>query len=108
MLRWLGLGPYCYACSDRAKRSCCRLLRARFALSGVLTAGLESCLERLLCTSAARAAVCCSVGIERSVFPLTVITPRGLELEICIVRNRIEFSECSSSEQGMIATAERD
>src|SRR3954463_1276296 len=31
-----------------------------------------------------------------------------LELEICIVRHRIEFSECGSSEQGVIATAERD
>src|SRR4051812_4495878 len=77
MLRWLGSGPYCYACSEHAKWSCCRLLRARFALSGVLAAGLESCLERLLCTSAARVAVCCSVVMERSVFPLTVITPRG-------------------------------
>ena len=31
-----------------------------------------------------------------------------LELEICVVRNRIEFGECSSAEQGMIATTERD
>src|SRR3954468_12078314 len=77
MLRWLGLGPYCYSCSEHARRSCCRLLRARFALSGFLTAGLESCLERLHCTSAARAAVCSSVRREHSVFPLTVITPRG-------------------------------
>src|SRR3954464_13564524 len=77
MLRWLGLGPYCYACSERARRCYCRLLRARFALSDFLTAGLESCLERLLCTSDARAAVCSSVRMERSVFPLTLITPRG-------------------------------
>src|SRR3954470_24440599 len=77
MVRWLGLGPNCYVCSERAKRSCCRLLRARFAFSGFLTAGLECCLERLLCTSAARAAVCSSVRMERSLFPLTVITPRG-------------------------------
>src|SRR3954468_21094275 len=77
MLRWLALGPYCYACSERAKRSCCRLLWARFALSGFLTAGLESCLERLLCTSAARNAVWCSVQMECLVFPLTVIIPRG-------------------------------
>src|SRR3954465_148605 len=46
-------------------------------LSGFLAAGLESCLNRLLCTSAARAAVCSSVRMEHSVFPLTVITPRG-------------------------------
>ena len=31
-----------------------------------------------------------------------------LELEICIVRHRIKFCECGSSEQGVIATAERD
>ena len=46
-------------------------------VSGRLVAGLENCLERLLCTSAARAAVCSSVRREHSVFPLTVITPRG-------------------------------
>ena len=31
-----------------------------------------------------------------------------LELEICVVRHRIEFHECGSSEQGMITTAEWD
>ena len=31
-----------------------------------------------------------------------------LELEVGVVRHRIEFSECSSSEQCMIATTERD
>ena len=31
-----------------------------------------------------------------------------LELEICVVRHRIEFFECGSSEQGVIATAEWD
>ena len=31
-----------------------------------------------------------------------------LELEICVVRHCIEFCECGSSEQGVIATAERD
>ena len=31
-----------------------------------------------------------------------------LELEVRVVRNRIEFSECSSSEHCMITTAERD
>ena len=31
-----------------------------------------------------------------------------LELEVCIVWYRIESSECGSSEQGMIAVAERD
>ena len=31
-----------------------------------------------------------------------------LELEICVVRHRIEFCECGSSEQGMIATTEWD
>ena len=31
-----------------------------------------------------------------------------LELEICVVRHRIEFCKCGSSEQGVIATAERD
>src|SRR4051812_45290301 len=45
-----------------------------------LTAGLESCLERLLCPSAARAVVCSSVRRERAVFPLTVITPRGPDI----------------------------
>ena len=31
-----------------------------------------------------------------------------LELEICIVRHRIELCKCGSSEQGMMAVAERD
>ena len=31
-----------------------------------------------------------------------------LELEVCIVRHRIELCKCGSSEQGVIATAERD
>ena len=31
-----------------------------------------------------------------------------LELEVCIVRHRIEFCECGSSEQGVIDTAEWD
>ena len=31
-----------------------------------------------------------------------------LELEICIVRHRIEFCKCGSSEQGVIAAAEWD
>ena len=31
-----------------------------------------------------------------------------LELEVCIVRHRVEFCKCGSSEQGVIATAERD
>ena len=76
---WLGprWGPHCYAISERVRRSCCRLLRARLTVSGRLIAGLENCLDRLLCTSAARAAVCSSIWSERSVFPLTVITPRG-------------------------------
>src|SRR3954465_4751916 len=111
MLRWLGSGPYCYACSERARWSCCRLLRARFALSGFLTAGLESCLERLLCTSAAR--VCRVLLRTDGAFGVSAdrnYSSRAwhLKLEICVVRHRIEFRECGSSEQGMIATAERD
>ena len=31
-----------------------------------------------------------------------------LELEVCIVQHRIELCKCGSSEQGVIATAERD
>ena len=31
-----------------------------------------------------------------------------LELEVCIMRYRIEFRKCGSPEQCMIATAERD
>ena len=31
-----------------------------------------------------------------------------LELEVCVVRHRIELCKCGSSEQCMIATAERD
>ena len=45
---------------------------------GVVVAGFVVCQRRLLCTFAARAAVCSSARRERSVFPLTVITPRGL------------------------------
>ena len=31
-----------------------------------------------------------------------------LELEVCLVQHRIELCKCGSSEQCMIATAERD
>ena len=31
-----------------------------------------------------------------------------LELEVCVVRHHIELCKCGSSEQGVIATAERD
>ena len=31
-----------------------------------------------------------------------------LELEVCVVRHRIELCKCGSPEQGVIATAERD
>ena len=31
-----------------------------------------------------------------------------LELEVCIMRHRVELCKRSSSEQGVIATAERD
>ncbi len=31
-----------------------------------------------------------------------------LELEVCVVRHRVEFCERGSSEQSVIATAERD
>ena len=31
-----------------------------------------------------------------------------LELEVCIVWHGVELCECGTSEQGMIATAERD
>ena len=31
-----------------------------------------------------------------------------LELEVCVVRHRIELCKCGSSEQGVIATAKRD
>ena len=33
---------------------------------------------------------------------------RYLELEICVVRYRIELCKCGSPEQGVIATAKRD
>ena len=31
-----------------------------------------------------------------------------LELEVCVVRHRVELCKCGSSEQCMITTAERD
>ena len=31
-----------------------------------------------------------------------------LELEVCVMRHRVELCECGTSEQGMIAAAERD
>ena len=74
-------------------------------------AELVVCLERLLCTFAARATMCSSVRSERSVFPLTVMTPPRswhIELEVCVMRYRIEFCKCGSPEQCVIATAERD
>ena len=73
-------------------------------------AELAVCLKRLLCASAARAAVCSSVRSEHYVFPLNVMTPRSrhLELEVCVTRYRIEFCKCGSPEQCVIATVERD
>ena len=49
------------------------------SLKGVrgLFAELAVCLIWLLCASVARVAVCSSVQSERSVFPLTIITPHG-------------------------------
>ena len=72
-----GVGAALLRLLGTCQAACCRLLRARLTVSGRLIAGLENCLERLLCTSAAIAVVCSSVRRERSVFPLTVITPRG-------------------------------
>ena len=106
-----GWGPHCYASSERARRSCCRLLRARLTVSGSLIAELVDCLKMLLCASAARATVCSSVWRERSTFPLTVMTPPRswhLELEVCIMRYLIESRKCSSPEWCMITTVERD
>ena len=51
---------------------------ARLKVSGSLIAELVDCLKRLLCASAARAAVCSSVRRECFVFPLTVMTPEVL------------------------------
>ena len=68
-------------------------------------------LRRPLYTSAARAAVCSSVRRERFVFPLTVYNPARswhLELEVGIMRYRIESNRSGSPEQRMITTAERD
>ena len=76
-------------------------------VSRLLMAGLENCLERLLCTSAAIAAVCSSV---RSVSIDCDDASRAwhLELEVCVVRHRIELGKCGSREQCVLATAERD
>ena len=80
-------------------------------MSGGFIAEFAVCLKRLLCASAARAAVCSSVWSERSVFPFTVMTPPRswhLELEVGIMWYRIESRKCGSSEQCVIATAEGD
>ena len=64
-----------------------------------------------LYTSTAKASVCSLVRSERSVFPLTVMTPRGpghLELEVSIVWHCVESSKCGSFQQGVIATTEGD
>ena len=65
-------------------------------MSGSLATELRFFLERPLYVSAARAAVCSSVRREH------------LELEISVMWYRIESSECGSSEQCVIATAEGD
>ena len=70
--RGLGLGLHCYACSERARRFCCRLLRARLTLSGRLTPGFR-CLAR----TEVGAALLCELGTCQAVlFP---ITPGALE-----------------------------
>ena len=50
-------------------------LRTRLKVSGGWNAEVVVCLKRLLCASAARAAVCSSMRSEHSMFPLTVMTP---------------------------------
>ena len=50
----------------------------------------------------------CSKGaVHISVDSDDPVRSRHLELEICIVRHRIESCECGSSEQCVVATAER-
>ena len=86
------------------------LLRAYLAVSGRLTAGLENCLKRLLCTSAARVAVflrsegAFSVSVDRD----DSTRAWHLELEVCVVRHRVELCKRGSSEQSVIAAAKWD
>ena len=49
------------------------------SLDGVRGLGsrIKDLLEKAACTSTAKAAVCSSVWRERSIFPLTVMTPHG-------------------------------
>ena len=80
-------------------------------MSGGCITALVVCLKRLLCASAARAAVCSSVWGERSVFSIDCYDPPRswhLEIKVCVMRYHIEFCKCGSPEQCVIATAERD
>src|SRR3954469_4995590 len=95
MQLWPGLGPHCYACSERASWSCCRLLRARFALSGFLAAELESCLKRLLLNLRCE----CRRVLLRPDGAFGVSADRDyasrawhLELEICVVRHTLNLA----------------
>ena len=92
------------------RRSCSRVLWTRLKVFGGFIAELAVCLKRLLCTSAARAAVCSSVQSECSVFPLNVITPRGpdiLSLWYALCGTSLNLANAVRPSSA-IATAERD
>ena len=55
-----------------------------------------------------RVLLCSERALGVSIYHADSARAWHLEIEICIVWHRIEFCECGSSEQGMIATAERD
>ena len=78
-------------------------------MSESLAAELRFCLKMPLCTYAAKATVCSSVGAFRlSINCYDAAWSGHLELEISVVWHRVESSKCGSSKQCVIAVANGD
>ena len=106
LLRGLRLGPHCYACSEHARRSPATLdgVRTFNGRTGELPGEAALYFRYKGLRVLLRSEGAFSVSVDRD----DSSRAWHLELEICVVRHRIELCECGSSEQGVIATAKRD
>src|SRR3954463_15919587 len=110
MSRWLGLGPHCYACSERARRSSCRFTPGALGsvwLFNGRTGELPKKAALYFRCEGRRVFLRSGGALDVSVDRNYSSRAWHLELEICIVWHRIELCKCCSPEQGVIATAKR-
>ena len=113
---------FCYVVKARVGAALLRLLRVCQAIllwvtSGALgrvwlfngrTGELPEKATLYLCCESRHVLLCTEGAFGVSIDRNYSSRAWHLELEICVVRHRIEFCECGSSEQGVIATAKRD